>query len=118
MAILPYNVYRRDSQGLILGSRANRSALTLMRAQLVLANGRVVEIDAQTAASQGRAAGDQPALLLDQRLIGVLRHHRRLELPRTYAELAHDRGNARRPAHQQAERNGGVSVVMICWRCC
>ena len=50
MAILPYNVNVMDSQGLILGSGEPERVNTRHEgAQLVLANGRVVEIDAQTA---------------------------------------------------------------------
>lgn len=46
MAILPYNVNVMDSQGLILGSGEPERINTRHEgAQLVLANGRVVEID-------------------------------------------------------------------------
>ena len=58
MAILPYNVNVMDSQGLILGSGEPERINTRHEgAQLVLANGRVVEIDAQTAVVHEAAAG-------------------------------------------------------------
>ena len=50
MAILPYNVNVMDNQGLILGSGERERINTRHEgAQLVLANGRVVEIDEHTA---------------------------------------------------------------------
>ena len=89
MAILPYNVNVMDSQGLILGSGEPERINTRHEgAQLVLANGRVVEIDAQTAKClKGVQPGINLPLLLDQRLIGVLGLTGEPELLRTYAEL-------------------------------
>ncbi|MCI0994024.1 CdaR family transcriptional regulator [Pseudomonas corrugata] len=89
MAILPYNVNVMDNQGLILGSGERERINTRHEgAQLVLANGRVVEIDAHTAL---RLKGVQPGinlpLMLDQRLIGVLGITGEPEPLRTYAEL-------------------------------
>ena len=55
MAILPYNVNVMDSQGLILGSGEPERINTRHEgAQLVLANGRVVEIDGQTRSEERR----------------------------------------------------------------
>lgn len=89
MAILPYNVNVMDSQGLILGSgEPDRVNTRHEGAQLVLANGRVVEIDAQTAIHlKGVQPGINLPLLLDQRLIGVLGITGEPEQLRTYAEL-------------------------------
>lgn len=89
MAILPYNVNVMDNQGLILGSGEPERINTRHEgAQLVLANGRVVEIDAQTAAHlKGVQPGINLPLLLDQRLIGVLGITGEPEQLRTYAEL-------------------------------
>lgn len=89
MAILPYNVNVMDSQGLILGSGEPERINTRHEgAQLVLANGRVVEIDAQTAKClKGVQPGINLPLLLDQRLIGVLGLTGEPEQLRTYAEL-------------------------------
>lgn len=50
MAILPCNVNVMDSQGLILGSgEAERINTRHEGAQLVLANGRIVELDVEAA---------------------------------------------------------------------
>lgn len=89
MAILPYNVNVMDSQGLILGSGEPERVNTRHEgAQLVLANGRVVEIDAQTAIHlKGVQPGINLPLMLDQRLIGVLGITGEPEQLRTYAEL-------------------------------
>lgn len=89
MAILPYNVNVMDSQGLILGSGEPERINTRHEgAQLVLANGRVVEIDAQAAQClKGVQPGINLPLLLDQRLIGVLGLTGQPESLRTYAEL-------------------------------
>lgn len=89
MAILPYNVNVMDSQGLILGSgEAGRVNTRHEGAQLVLANQRVVEIDAQTAMHlKGVQPGINLPLWLDQRLIGVLGITGEPEQLRTYAEL-------------------------------
>ncbi|MQT73661.1 sugar diacid recognition domain-containing protein [Pseudomonas helleri] len=107
MAILPYNVNVMDSQGLILGSGEPERINTRHEgAQLVLANGRVVEIDTQTAKHlKGVQPGINLPLLLDQRLIGVLGLTGEPELLRTYAELV--RMTAEMlvgQRHQQAEQ--------------
>ncbi|WP_019409594.1 sugar diacid recognition domain-containing protein [Pseudomonas psychrophila] len=107
MAILPFNVNVMDSQGLILGSGEPERINTRHEgAQLVLANGRVVEIDAQTAKHlKGVQPGINLPLLLDQRLIGVLGLTGEPELLRTYAELV--RMTAEMlvgQRHQQAEQ--------------
>ena len=89
MAILPYNVNVMDNQGLILGSGERERINTRHEgAQLVLANGRVVEIDAHTAVHlKGVQPGITLPLMLDQRLIGVLGITGEPEQLRTYAEL-------------------------------
>ncbi|WP_448632704.1 MULTISPECIES: sugar diacid recognition domain-containing protein [Pseudomonas fluorescens group] len=89
MAILPYNVNVMDNQGLILGSGEPERVNTRHEgAQLVLANGRVVEIDAHTARHlKGVQPGINLPLMLDQRLIGVLGITGEPEQLRTYAEL-------------------------------
>ncbi|AWY39365.1 CdaR family transcriptional regulator [Pseudomonas putida] len=89
MAILPYNVNVMDSQGLILGSGEPERINTRHEgAQLVLANGRVVEIDAQTAIHlKGVQPGINLPLMLDQRLIGVLGITGEPDQLRTYAAL-------------------------------
>jgi carbohydrate diacid regulator len=89
MAILPYNVNVMDNQGLILGSGEPERVNTRHEgAQLVLANGRVVEIDAQTAIHlKGVQPGFNLPLMLDQRLIGVLGITGEPEQLRTYAAL-------------------------------
>lgn len=89
MAILPYNVNVMDSQGLILGSgEPDRINTRHEGAQLVLANGRVVEIDAQTAIHlKGVQPGINLPLMLDHRLIGVLGITGEPDQLRTYAAL-------------------------------
>ncbi|CDF94439.1 MULTISPECIES: sugar diacid recognition domain-containing protein [unclassified Pseudomonas] len=89
MAILPYNVNVMDNQGLILGSGERERINTRHEgAQLVLANGRVVEIDAHTALQlKGVQPGINLPLMLDQRLIGVLGITGEPEQLRTYAQL-------------------------------
>ena len=74
MAILPYNVNVMDSQGLILGSgEAERINTRHEGAQLVLANGRIVELDNDAAKClKGVQPGVNLPLMLDGRLIGVL----------------------------------------------
>ena len=107
MAILPYNVNVMDSQGLILGSGEPERINTRHEgAQLVLANGRVVEIDAQTAKClKGVQPGINLPLLLDQRLIGVLGLTGEPELLRTYAELVRMTAEMLvSHRHQQAEQ--------------
>lgn len=107
MAILPYNVNVMDSQGLILGSGEPERINTRHEgAQLVLANGRVVEIDEPTAC---RLKGVQPGinlpLLHDQRLIGVLGITGDPALLRTYAELVRMTAEMLvSQRHQQAEQ--------------
>ncbi|KPA95540.1 sugar diacid recognition domain-containing protein [Pseudomonas asplenii] len=107
MAILPYNVNVMDSQGLILGSGEQERINTRHEgAQLVLANGRVVEIDVQTAKClKGVQPGINLPLLHDQRLIGVLGITGDPDQLRTYAELVRMTAEmlvAQR--HQQAEQ--------------
>ena len=89
MAILPYNVNVMDSQGLILGSGERQRIDTRHEgAQLVLANGRTVEIDEQAALClKGVQPGVNLPLLLDQRLIGVLGITGAPDQVRTFAEL-------------------------------
>ena len=89
MAILPYNVNVMDSQGLILGSGERQRVDTRHEgAQLVLANGRTVEIDEQAALClKGVQPGVNLPLLLDQRLIGVLGITGAPDQVRTFAEL-------------------------------
>ncbi|WP_434674105.1 sugar diacid recognition domain-containing protein [Pseudomonas sp. R1-15] len=89
MAILPYNVNVMDNQGLILASGERERINTRHEgAQLVLANGRVVEIDEHTAVHlKGVQPGINLPLMLDQRLIGVLGITGEPAQLRTYAEL-------------------------------
>ncbi|MBV4552513.1 helix-turn-helix domain-containing protein [Pseudomonas sp. SWRI102] len=89
MAILPYNVNVMDNQGLILASGERERINTRHEgAQLVLANGRVVEIDEHTAVHlKGVQPGINLPLMLDQRLIGVLGITGDPAHLRTYAEL-------------------------------
>lgn len=89
MAILPFNVNVMDSQGLILGSGEPQRVNTRHEgAQLVLANGRVVELDSRAAAClKGSQPGVNLPLLLDQRLIGVLGITGEPDQVRIYAEL-------------------------------
>ncbi len=89
MTILPYNVNVMDNQGLILGSGERERINTRHEgAQLVLANGRVVEIDENTAAKlKGVQPGINVPLMLDLRIIGVLGLTGEPEQLRTYAEL-------------------------------
>ncbi|MBD1589880.1 sugar diacid recognition domain-containing protein [Pseudomonas typographi] len=89
MAILPHNVNVMDSQGLILGSGEPERINTRHEgAQWVLANGRVVELDANAAR---RLKNVQPGvnlpLLLEQRLVGVLGITGAPDTVRTYAAL-------------------------------
>ena len=74
MAILPCNVNVMDSQGLILGSGEPERINTRHEgAQLVLANGRIVELDVDAAKClKGVQPGVNLPLMLDGRLIGVL----------------------------------------------
>lgn len=89
MAILPYNVNVMDSQGLILGSgEPGRINTRHEGAQLVLANGRIVEIDEHTARHlKGVQPGINLPLLHDQRLMGVLGITGEPGMLRTYAAL-------------------------------
>ncbi|MEZ0509373.1 sugar diacid recognition domain-containing protein, partial [Pseudomonas sp. Env-94] len=107
MAILPYNVNVMDSQGLILGSGEPERINTRHEgAQLVLANGRVVEIDGQTAKHlKGVQPGINLPLLHDQRLIGVLGITGEPDGLRTYAELVRMTAEMLvSQRHQQAEQ--------------
>lgn len=107
MAILPYNVNVMDSQGLILGSGEPERINTRHEgAQLVLANGRVVEIDGQTAKHlKGVQPGINLPLLHDGRLIGVLGITGEPEGLRTYAELVRMTAEMLvSHRHQQAEQ--------------
>ncbi|WP_339650104.1 sugar diacid recognition domain-containing protein [Halopseudomonas pelagia] len=74
MAILPHNLNVMDTQGMIIGSGDPARLHTRHEgAQLVLANQRVVEIDAQAAGClQGVRAGVNLPLMHEGRLIGVL----------------------------------------------
>lgn len=89
MAILPYNVNVMDSQGLILGSgEPDRINTRHEGAQLVLANGRIVELDSDAAKClKGVQPGINLPLFLDGRLIGVLGLTGEPQQLRTYAEL-------------------------------
>ena len=107
MAILPHNVNVMDSQGLILGSGEPERINTRHEgAQLVLANGRVVEIDGQTAKHlKGVQPGINLPLMHDQRLIGVLGITGEPEGLRTYAELVRMTAEMLvSHRHQQAEQ--------------
>lgn len=106
MAILPYNVNVMDNQGLILGSGEPERINTRHEgAQLVLANGRVVEIDGQTAKHlKGVLPGINLPLMHDQRLIGVLGITGEPDGLRTYAELVRMTAEMLvSQRHQQAE---------------
>ncbi|WP_412460015.1 sugar diacid recognition domain-containing protein [Pseudomonas sp. SC11] len=89
MAILPCNVNVMDSQGLILGSGEPERINTRHEgAQLVLANGRIVELDGEAAKClKGVQPGVNLPLMLDERLIGVLGLTGDPQHLRTYAEL-------------------------------
>ncbi|CAM3826048.1 sugar diacid recognition domain-containing protein [Pseudomonas wadenswilerensis] len=89
MAILPCNVNVMDSQGLILGSGEPERINTRHEgAQLVLANGRIVELDVEAAKClKGVQPGVNLPLLLDGRLIGVLGLTGDPQQLRTYGEL-------------------------------
>lgn len=108
MAILPSNVNVMDSQGLILGSgEAGRINTRHEGAQLVLANARVVEIDAQTARQlKGVQPGINLPLMHDDQLIGVLGITGEPELLRTYAALVRMAAEMLvSQRHQQAEQH-------------
>ncbi|MBF8793309.1 helix-turn-helix domain-containing protein [Pseudomonas monteilii] len=89
MAILPCNVNVMDSQGLILGSGEPERINTRHEgAQLVLANGRIVELDVDAAKClKGVQPGVNLPLMLDGRLIGVLGLTGDPQQLRTYGEL-------------------------------
>ncbi|MBH3429803.1 sugar diacid recognition domain-containing protein [Pseudomonas alkylphenolica] len=89
MAILPCNVNVMDSQGLILGSGEPERINTRHEgAQLVLANGRIVELDVEAAKClKGVQPGINLPLLLDGRLMGVLGLTGDPQHLRTYAQL-------------------------------
>jgi len=89
MAILPCNVNVMDYLGIIIGSgEAGRLYTRHEGAQLVLANRRVVEIDAHTAKQlDGVRPGVNLPLMLDQKLVGVLGITGEPDQVRVYAEL-------------------------------
>jgi len=89
MAILPCNVNVMDSQGLILGSGEPERINTRHEgAQLVLANGRIVELDVDAAKClKGVQPGVNLPLMLDGRLIGVLGLTGDPQQLKTYGEL-------------------------------
>ncbi|KTS96961.1 MULTISPECIES: sugar diacid recognition domain-containing protein [Pseudomonas] len=89
MAILPCNVNVMDSQGLILGSGEPERINTRHEgAQLVLANGRIVELDQEAARClKGVQPGVNLPLMLDDRLMGVLGLTGDPQQVRVYAEL-------------------------------
>ncbi|WP_296233485.1 sugar diacid recognition domain-containing protein [Pseudomonas sp. UBA4617] len=89
MAILPCNVNVMDSQGLILGSGEPERINTRHEgAQLVLANGRIVELDTDAAKClKGVQPGVNLPLMLDGRLMGVLGLTGDPQQLRTYGEL-------------------------------
>lgn len=89
MAILPHNVNVMDAQGMIIGSGdPSRLHTRHEGAQLVLANRRVVEIDAQAAAClRGVRPGVNLPLLHADQLIGVLGITGDPDIVRPYAEL-------------------------------
>lgn len=120
MAILPCNVNVMDSQGLILGSgEPQRVDARHEGAQLVLANGREVEIDAQTAQTlRGVQPGINLPLMLDGRLIGVLGltgepSHLRIyaQLVRMTAEMLVNQRNMQ--VEQQWRRDRGEHVLAL-----
>ncbi|CRM77515.1 Sugar diacid regulator [Pseudomonas sp. 35 E 8] len=122
MAILPYNVNVMDSQGLILGSGEPERINTRHEgAQLVLANGRVVEIDGQTAKHlKGVQPGINLPLMHDQRLIGVLGITGEPEGLRTYAELVRMTAemlvsHRHQQAEQQWRRQRCDDLLACCW---
>jgi carbohydrate diacid regulator len=89
MAILPHNINVMDAQGMIIGSGdPGRLHTRHEGAQLVLANRRVVEIDAQAAAClRGVKPGVNLPLRHAEQLIGVLGITGDPEVVRPYAEL-------------------------------
>lgn len=89
MAILPYNVNVMDYLGIIIGSGdAQRLCTRHEGAQLVLADGRMVEIDSGAAARMGGVRpGVNLPLMLDHKLVGVLGITGEPEEVRVYGEL-------------------------------
>ncbi|MGE8047089.1 CdaR family transcriptional regulator [Pseudomonas monteilii] len=89
MAILPYNLNVMDSQGLIIGSGETERINTRHEgAQLVIANGRTVELDASSAqALRNVQPGVNVPLKLDGKLVGVLGITGDPVTVRTYASL-------------------------------
>lgn len=89
MAILPHNVNVMDSQGLILGSGEPGRIYTRHEgAQLVIANGRIVEIEQATALGlRNSLPGVNVPLMIDNKLIGVLGITGDPDQVRTYAAL-------------------------------
>lgn len=74
MAILPHNLNLMDSEGLILGSGdADPINTRHEAAQLVFANGRAVEVDANGAqALRNVKPGVNVPLMLEGQLVGVI----------------------------------------------
>ncbi len=121
MAILPCNVNVMDSQGLILGSGEPERINTRHEgAQLVLANGRIVELDTDAAKClKGVQPGVNLPLMLDGRLMGVLGLTGDPQQVRTYGELVRMTARCCWPsATYRLTNNGDGSAAMICWRCC
>lgn len=121
MAILPCNVNVMDSQGLILGSGEPERINTRHEgAQLVLANGRIVELDTDAAKClKGVQPGVNLPLMLDGRLMGVLGLTGDPQQVRTYGELVRMTARCCWPsATYRLISNGDGSAAMICWRCC
>lgn len=121
MAILPCNVNVMDSQGLILGSGEPERINTRHEgAQLVLANGRIVELDVDAAKClKGVQPGVNLPLMLDGRLIGVLGLTGDPLQLRTYGELVRMTARCSWPsATCRSSNSGGVSAATTCWRCC
>lgn len=89
MAIVSYNINVMDAQGMIIGSGDPQRLHTRHEgAQLVLANRRVVEVDAQAAAClRGVKPGVNVPLFQADQLIGVLGITGEPEIVRPYAEL-------------------------------
>lgn len=126
MAILPYNVNVMDYLGIIIGSGdAQRLCTRHEGAQLVLADGGVVEIDSEAA---GRLGGVKPGvnlpLMLDHKLVGVLGITGEPEEVRVYGELVkmtaemlmeHRRQQADRQWRQQRSED---LLARLLWQDC
>lgn len=126
MAILPYNVNVMDYLGIIIGSGdAQRLCTRHEGAQLVLADGGVVEIDS---AAAGRMGGVKPGvnlpLMLDHKLVGVLGITGEPDEVRVYGELVkmtaemlmeHRRQQADRQWRQQRSED---LLARLLWQDC